>query len=86
MLQVVQAFSTFVGFIIVLFVLIACCSCCCRRRQRVVKEVHYVERAPEAPRVIETQRVIEKVLVVCRFCGAKNEQGLTKCKTCGADL
>ena len=54
--------------------------------KEVHREVRYVERLPEAPRVIETQRVIEKVLVVCPFCGSKNEQGLTKCVKCGADL
>lgn len=27
-----------------------------------------------------------KVLVICRFCGAKTEQGKSKCDNCGADL
>jgi hypothetical protein len=27
-----------------------------------------------------------KVLIVCRFCGAKTEQGLTMCQKCGAEL
>lgn len=27
-----------------------------------------------------------KVLVICPYCGAKNEQGLTKCQNCQADL
>ena len=27
-----------------------------------------------------------KVLVVCPFCGAKTEQGLTNCQKCGADI
>lgn len=27
-----------------------------------------------------------KVFVICRFCGAKTEQGIMKCQKCGADL
>ena len=27
-----------------------------------------------------------KVLVICPYCGAKTEQGLTKCQKCGADI
>jgi len=30
--------------------------------------------------------VTERVLVVCPFCGAKSEQGITMCQSCGADL
>jgi hypothetical protein len=33
-------------------------------------------------RVIES----ETVLVVCPYCGAKNEQGITICANCGADI
>jgi ribosomal protein L40E len=36
--------------------------------------------------VIQTQTVVEKVLVICPFCGAKNEQGMTTCKNCGARI
>jgi ribosomal protein L40E len=54
--------------------------------KEVTREVHYVERPPETPRVVETQRVIERVLVICPFCGAKNEQGAPKCANCGAQL
>jgi hypothetical protein len=28
----------------------------------------------------------ETVLVVCPYCGAKNEQGSTTCKNCDAEL
>jgi hypothetical protein len=28
----------------------------------------------------------EKVLVVCPYCGAKNEQGATTCKNCDAEI
>jgi ribosomal protein L40E len=27
-----------------------------------------------------------KVLVICPYCGAKTEQGITKCQKCGADI
>ncbi|MFW9920594.1 MAG: hypothetical protein ACFFED_13405 [Candidatus Thorarchaeota archaeon] len=33
-----------------------------------------------------TEREIVKVLVVCPFCGAKNEQGTPKCHNCQASL
>ena len=33
-------------------------------------------------RVIERERV----LVVCPYCGAKNEQGITTCKNCDAEI
>jgi hypothetical protein len=32
------------------------------------------------------EREVVKVLVICPFCGAKTEQGLSKCQNCGADL
>jgi hypothetical protein len=28
----------------------------------------------------------EKVLVVCPYCGAKNEQGVTNCTNCDAEI
>jgi hypothetical protein len=36
----------------------------------------------------ETTRVVERerVLVVCTYCGHKNEQGLSNCQKCDADL
>ncbi|GAG84887.1 unnamed protein product, partial [marine sediment metagenome] len=39
----------------------------------------------EVPKTIE--RTIEKiVLIICRYCGAKTEQGITKCQKCSAEL
>ncbi|MFW9847587.1 MAG: hypothetical protein ACFFF4_00500 [Candidatus Thorarchaeota archaeon] len=32
------------------------------------------------------EREVVKVLVICPYCGAKTEQGLSKCQNCGADL
>ena len=37
-------------------------------------------------RVKEREVVSERFLVICPFCGSKNEQGTTKCQNCGADL
>lgn len=38
------------------------------------------------PAVIERISEQTKVLVVCPFCGAKNEQGMTKCHSCGGAI
>lgn len=41
----------------------------------------------EAEPIRERERIVtERVLVICPFCGAKTEQGLTKCQNCQADL
>lgn len=32
------------------------------------------------------REVITRVLVVCPYCGSKNEQGFTKCQNCSADI
>ncbi|MDF1537751.1 MAG: hypothetical protein P1Q69_02490 [Candidatus Thorarchaeota archaeon] len=36
----------------------------------------------------DTTKIIERerVLVVCPYCGTKNEQGQAKCQNCGGDL
>ncbi|MHA1930611.1 MAG: hypothetical protein ACTSV2_18730 [Candidatus Thorarchaeota archaeon] len=39
-----------------------------------------------APSSTTTHRETVKVLVICPYCGAKTEQGLTKCQNCQADL
>jgi len=39
-----------------------------------------------ATQTIREKEIITKVLVVCPFCGAKTEQGLSKCQNCKADL
>ena len=35
---------------------------------------------------IRERIITERVLVICPFCGKKNEQGIGKCQNCGADL
>jgi ribosomal protein L40E len=34
----------------------------------------------------EKEVVTERFLVICPFCGAKNQQGLAKCQNCHASL
>ncbi len=34
----------------------------------------------------QDREITTRVLVICPFCGAKNEQGVLKCQNCGADL
>ena len=42
--------------------------------------------SPEARPEMKEKIITERVLVICRFCGAKTEQGLSKCQNCQADL
>ena len=44
--------------------------------------------APEykAPGTTTKERDVVKVLVICPYCGAKTEQGISKCQNCKADL
>ncbi|MHA2264938.1 MAG: hypothetical protein ACXAEN_21305 [Candidatus Thorarchaeota archaeon] len=39
------------------------------------------KRPAQAP-----ERIIERILVICPYCGSKNEQGLLKCRNCGAEI
>jgi hypothetical protein len=44
-------------------------------------------RQPEVAREKITERIVEtRVLIVCPFCGHKNEQGISKCQKCSADF
>jgi len=42
--------------------------------------------AYEAPGATTKEREVVKVLVICPYCGAKTEQGISKCQNCQADL
>jgi hypothetical protein len=84
-LQVINTVA--IGGFAVLIILYCCCRCC-RRKPKVVKEVrevHTIERISSPERIVE-HKIVERVLVVCPFCGHKNQQGLTKCQECGADI
>jgi len=41
------------------------------------------ENSPPTPAVREPAPL---VLIVCPYCGAKNEQGMLKCRACGAEM
>lgn len=41
---------------------------------------------PGSPTVKEREVVSERFMVICPFCGSKNEQGTSKCQVCGARL
>lgn len=46
---------------------------------------------PKEPEAVEPTSTREKIiterfLVICPFCGTKNQQGITKCQSCGAKL
>ena len=42
--------------------------------------------AYKAPGTTTKEREVVKVLVICPYCGAKTEQGISKCQNCKADL
>ncbi len=65
------------------------------RRQRGgtgVPAVDHVVLPPSSPSpsghrdTVKEREVMTRVLVVCPFCGSKNEQGVLKCQNCGAEL
>jgi len=57
------------------------------RRSGPQPDPHTIDIAPPPPPKPEPIReVISKVLVICPYCGAKNEQGILKCQNCKADL
>lgn len=41
---------------------------------------------PVRHEAVKEREVTTRVLVVCPFCGAKNEQGVLKCQNCGAEI
>lgn len=49
------------------------------RRRRTIEKVSSLEPTRE-------KIVTERVLVICPFCGAKNEQGILKCRACSAEM
>ena len=49
---------------------------------RITDDGDEYDSSREQVKVIERERI----LVVCPYCGAKNEQGITTCKNCGAEI
>ncbi|MHA2193805.1 MAG: zinc ribbon domain-containing protein [Candidatus Thorarchaeota archaeon] len=70
MLQI-AAFPFWVYATLLMIPIIILCFCCWRFIGRRRRERDHYER---------------RVLVVCPYCGHKNEQGMSKCGECGADL
>ena len=81
-----QAAEISIGIFVVFVVLICCCRCCRRKPKEVVREDHTIERVSTPERIMEREKIVERVLVVCPYCGHKNQQGMSKCGECGADL
>lgn len=60
----------------------------------IVFKVRKHEPTPSAPPKVEPPKIDRPryrepaplVLVVCPYCGAKNEQGILKCRACGAEM
>ncbi|TFG29204.1 hypothetical protein EU528_10010 [Candidatus Thorarchaeota archaeon] len=86
---------SFIGIGALLLILLICC-CVCRSRSK-KKEPEWTQapptvdhyRAPVTPTTTTiTQREIvrDRVLVICPYCGAKNEQGILRCHSCNAEL
>ena len=82
-----------IGIVAGLFLLIICC-CVCRSKKKEQPYVPPVQptgdyRTPQptqpAP-VREREIVRDRVLVICPYCGAKNEQGVLNCYNCDAEL
>ncbi|NHJ12927.1 MAG: hypothetical protein EAX95_04585 [Candidatus Thorarchaeota archaeon] len=46
----------------------------------------FIRTAPSSTAYVGRPAGDAKVLVICPYCGAKTEQGLTKCQNCQADL
>ena len=69
----------FLILLIIFSILILACLYSAYRLKRGKKE-HSVTT------ISEREVVTERVLVVCPFCGTKNEQGITKCQNCKGDL
>ena len=51
-----------------------------------IESVGVTPSQPVEERIKEREVVSERFLVICPFCGTKNEQGMNKCQNCGADL
>ncbi|MGY5870879.1 MAG: hypothetical protein RTV72_01400 [Candidatus Thorarchaeota archaeon] len=83
---------TMIGIVAaLLLILILCCVCRSKKKKDPTPTTvdHYVA-PPSGPATTGTIRereiVRDRVLVICPYCGSKNEQGITTCANCDADL
>ncbi|MGY5881901.1 MAG: hypothetical protein RTV31_16765 [Candidatus Thorarchaeota archaeon] len=71
---------------------ILCCVCRSKKKDPEVAppSVDHYRAPPSTPRPTTTVRereiVRDRVLVICPYCGSKNEQGITTCQNCDAEL
>lgn len=75
----------------ILILLILCCVCRSKKKGDSGPPTtmdHYVAPPSQPPssRTIREREVTTRVLVVCPYCGAKNEQGILNCHNCDAEL
>jgi len=83
---------TAVGLIAAVLILgILCCVCRSKKKEPeyAPPTVDHYRAPPSTPTestVIEREIVRDRVLVICPYCGAKNEQGVLTCHNCKADL
>ncbi len=74
-----------------LICLIICCVCRSKKKEpepRPPTVDHYVAPPSQPPSTTVKEREIvrDRVLVICPYCGAKNEQGVLNCYNCDAEL
>lgn len=85
---------TGIGIAGLLLIILICC-CVCRSKKKEPAYVppvqptgdHYTAPQPTHPQTIKEREIVrDRVLVICPYCGAKNEQGVLNCYNCDAEL
>jgi len=87
-----QISPVMLGVIAAVFLIIILVCVVSRRRKGDTGQaptVDYYTAPPSSPtpsRTIREREITTRVLVVCPYCGAKNEQGILSCHNCDAEL
>ena len=74
--QPVDTGAQLLTMLLLFAVVVLCIACVFRLRKK--------NPAPTVPLVVKTPAPL--VLVVCPYCGTKNEQGIISCRKCGAEI
>ncbi|MBE0526629.1 MAG: hypothetical protein IH631_06775 [Candidatus Thorarchaeota archaeon] len=73
-----------------LILLILCCVCRSKKKAPGLPPTHptydHYVAPPSTTTIREREIVRDRVLVICPYCGSKNEQGITTCANCDAEL
>ncbi|MFW9844771.1 MAG: hypothetical protein ACFFEV_09360, partial [Candidatus Thorarchaeota archaeon] len=85
---------TWIGLLAALLIIGILCCVCRSKKQETGPAPPTVDHyrappstpAPTRPAVTQREIVRDRVLVICPYCGAKNEQGVLKCHNCDAEL